>query len=54
MYLRLTEEFKMEMIKDGLAKIGGPVWRAVQGTKHSTLGAIIVLLVIGAIAWVVI
>ena len=44
----------MEMIKDALAKIGGPAWRAVQGTKHSTLGAIIVLLVIGAIAWVVI
>jgi hypothetical protein len=44
----------MEIIKDVLAKIGGPVWRAVQGTKHSTLGAIIVLLVIGAIAWVVI
>ena len=44
----------MEMIKDALAKIGGPVWRGVQGTKHSTLGAIIVLLVIGAIVWVVI
>ena len=44
----------MEIIKDALAKIGGPAWRAVQGTKHSTLGAIIVLLVIGAIAWVVI
>ena len=44
----------MEMVKDALAKIGGPVWRTVQGTKHSTLGAIIVLLVIGAIAWVVI
>mgnify|MGYP003641849573 CR=1 len=42
----------MEMIKDGLAKIGGPVWRAVQGTKHSTLGAIVVLLVIGVVAWV--
>ena len=44
----------MEIIKDALAKIGGPVWRAVQGTKHSTLGAIIVLLVLGTIAWVVI
>ena len=44
----------MEMIKDVLAKIGGPVWRAVQGTKHSTLGAIVVLLVIGVVAWVVI
>jgi hypothetical protein len=44
----------MEMIKDALAKIGGPVWRAVQGTKHSTLGAIIVLLVLAAVLWVVI
>jgi|MGYP003630611522 hypothetical protein len=44
----------MEMIKDALAKIGGPAWRAVQGTKHSTLGAIIVLLVLGAVVWVAI
>ena len=44
----------MEMIKDGLAKIGGPVWRAVQGTKHSTLGAIIVLVVLGVVLWIAI
>jgi hypothetical protein len=44
----------MEMVKDALAKIGGPVWRAVQGTKHSTLGAIIVLLMLAAVLWVVI
>ena len=44
----------MEMIKNALTKIGGPVWRAVQGTKHSTLGAIVVIVVLGAIAWVVI
>ena len=44
----------MEMIKDALAKIGGPAWRAVQSTKHSTLGAIIVLVVLGAVLWAVI
>ena len=44
----------MEQIKNVLAKIGGPVWRLVQTTKHSTLGAIIVILVIGAIVLVVI
>jgi hypothetical protein len=44
----------MEMIKDALAKIGGPVWRAVQGTKHSTLGAVVVLVVLGVVLWVVI
>tara|TARA_B100001964_G_C13949995_1_gene472865 strand:+ start:222 stop:353 length:132 start_codon:yes stop_codon:yes gene_type:complete len=43
----------MNFIKKILAKIGGPVWRAVQTTKHSTLGAIIVVVVIGLIVWVV-
>ena len=42
----------MEMIKNALAKIGGPVWRAVQGTKHSTLGAIVVIIVSSIIIWV--
>tara|TARA_R110000782_G_scaffold15602_7_gene45434 strand:+ start:495 stop:629 length:135 start_codon:yes stop_codon:yes gene_type:complete len=44
----------MEMIKDALSKIGGPAWRLVQTTKHSTLGAIIVLLVLAAVVWVAI
>ena len=44
----------MEMIKDGLAKIGGPVWRLIQTSKHHHIGGVIVLLVIGAIVLVVI
>jgi len=44
----------MEMIKTGLAKIGGPVWRLIQTSKHHHIGAIVVLLVIGVVAWVVI
>jgi len=43
----------MEIIKDVLAKIGGPVWRLVQTTKHSTIGAIIVIVVVAAVIWVV-
>jgi|TARA_R110000824_G_scaffold156943_1_gene330305 hypothetical protein len=42
-----------KFIENILAKIGGPVWRGVQTTKHATLGAIIVVLVIGLIVWVV-
>jgi len=42
------------MIKNLLAKyIGGPAWRLVQTTTHSTLGAVIVLLVVGIVIWVV-
>jgi hypothetical protein len=44
----------MEMIKDALAKIGGPVWRLIQTSKHHHIGAIIVLLVLGAVLWAVI
>jgi hypothetical protein len=44
----------MEMIKKALAKIGSPVWKLVQTSKHHHIGAVIVLLVIGAIAWAVI
>jgi len=44
----------MEMIKTGLAKIGGPLWRLIQTSKHHHIGAVVVLLVIGAVAWVVI
>jgi hypothetical protein len=44
----------MEMIKTGLAKIGGPVWRLIQTSKHHHIGAVVVLLVIGVVAWVVI
>ena len=43
----------MEHIKDALAKIGGPVWRLVQTTKHSTLGAIVVILVVAAVLAVI-
>jgi hypothetical protein len=42
------------MIKTGLAKIGGPVWRLIQTSKHHHIGAVVVLLVIGVVAWVVI
>ena len=44
----------MEMIKEGLAKIGGPLWRLVQGTKHSTLGAVVVVIVLGFLLLVII
>ena len=43
----------MEQIKNVLAKIGGPVWRLVQTTKHSTLGAIIVILVVAVVLVVI-
>ena len=43
----------MEHIKDALAKIGGPIWRLVQTTKHSTLGAIVVILVVAAVLVVI-
>jgi hypothetical protein len=41
----------MEHIKDALAKIGGPVWRLVQTTKHSTLGAVICLVILVGVVW---
>jgi len=50
LFLRLTEEFKM--IKDLLAKIGGPVWRLVQTSKHHHIGGVIVILVVAAIVLV--
>jgi len=43
----------MEMIKTVLTKIGGPVWRLVQTTKHSTIGAIVVIVVVAAVIWVI-
>jgi hypothetical protein len=36
------------MIKDLLAKIGGPVWRQYRHTKHHHIGAVIVIIVIAA------
>jgi hypothetical protein len=42
------------MIKDLLAKIGGPIWRLVQTSKHHHIGAIVVLVVLAAVLWVVI
>ena len=42
------------MIKDALAKIGGPVWRLVQTSKHHQIGGVIVILAIVAIALVAI
>ena len=44
----------MEMIKTGLAKIGGPLWRLIQTSKHHHIGAVVVLLVLGVVVWVVI
>jgi len=43
-----------QMIKNLLAKIGGPVWRLFQTSKHHHIGAVIVLLVVGIVIWVVI
>lgn len=42
------------MMKTLLAKIGGPVWRLIQTSKHHHIGAVIVLIVVAAVAWVVI
>jgi hypothetical protein len=42
------------MIKKVLAKIGGPIWRLFQTSKHHHIGAVIVLLVIGIIVWVIV
>ena len=41
------------MTKEILAKIGGPAWRLVQTTKHSTLGAAIViwLVIFAGLVW---
>ena len=41
------------MIKNGLAKIGGPVWRLIQTSKHHHIGAVIVvvLVVVAAVVW---
>ena len=43
----------MEIIKDALAKIGGPVWRLIQTSKHHHIGAVIVvvLVVVAAVVW---
>ena len=43
----------MKMIKDVLTKIGGPIWRLVQTTKHSTIGAIAVIIVVAVVIWIV-
>jgi len=43
----------MKMIKDVLTKIGGPIWRLVQTTKHSTIGAIVVIIVVAVVIWIV-
>ena len=42
------------MIKDLLAKIGGPVWRLVQTSKHHHIGAVIVIgvVIIAGVVWV--
>ena len=42
------------MIKDLLAKIGGPIWRLVQTSKHHHIGAVVVLVVLAAVLWAVI
>ena len=44
----------MEMIKNLLAKIGGPVWRLIQTSKHHHIGGVIVILVIAALVLVAI
>jgi hypothetical protein len=44
----------MEAINKILAKIGSPVWKLFQTSKHHHIGGVIVLLVLGVVAWVVI
>jgi len=44
----------MELIKSLLSKIGGPVWRLVQTSKHHHIGAVVVAVVLVAVLWVVI
>lgn len=39
-------------MKNLLAKIGGPVWRLIQTSKHHHIGGVIVILVIAAIVLV--
>ena len=39
------------MLKKVLAKIGGPVWRLFQTSKHHHIGAVIVLIVVGIVIW---
>ena len=34
------------MIKSLLAKVGGPVWRLVQTSKHHHIGAVVVAVVL--------
>ncbi len=42
----------IKFLENFFAKIGGPVWRAVQTTKHATLGFIVCVLVVLLIWWV--
>ena len=44
----------METINKILAKIGGPVWRLAQTSKHHHIGGVIVILAIVVIALVAI
>jgi hypothetical protein len=44
-------KFKV-MVKEILTSIGGPFWRLIQGTKHSTIGAIVVIFSMGVVLWV--
>ena len=38
----------MNRIKSILSKIGAPVWRLFQTSKHHHIGAVVVLLIAGA------
>ena len=54
-YFNFTDkQWGEQMIKNLLAKIGGPVWRLFQTSKHHHIGAVIVLIVVGIVIWVVI
>jgi len=39
---------KVNVINKALSKIGAPVWRLFQTSKHHHIGAVVVLLIAGA------
>jgi hypothetical protein len=41
------------MIKDLLAKIGGPIWRLVQTSKHHHIGAVVAIIVVAVVLVVI-
>ena len=50
--MHLTEDFKMEMIKNALARVGNPVSQIIQDTENHILGGIILALLLGVVLWI--